>query len=143
MVRRSSFSRNWRSSKGLEGMADLCRGSVSNDSADNCTQNAVGGLPFSMAIEIENDAVPENGGGNGLNILQAEVISSVHERAHAPAFDQSLRTAWRTAIADIFLGKLVRLFLLGLRGHHQLNCKFLHMRRHQYIAADRAHLQDG
>src|SRR5579872_4594993 len=105
MVSRSSFSRNWRSRRGLlVAMAELRRGSVGDHSADDRRQDGIGRLPIGMSVEVENDAVPEYGGGNGLDILRAQVVPAVHQGADAAALHQGLCAARRTPVANIFFG---------------------------------------
>ena len=99
-------------------------------------------LPVGMRVEIQNDAMAQNGGRDVLHIVDRKMKTPAHQRQHAAAFHQRLRAARRTAVADVFLRQLVRLRLLGLRGHHQLDGVFLDVRRHQHLAADRAHFHD-
>ena len=40
-----------------------------------------------MRIEIENDSMAQDGGRNGLNIVDAEVIAAAHERQDPSALD--------------------------------------------------------
>src|SRR5216683_6826275 len=141
MVRRSSFSRNWRSSKGPEGMASLRRGSQRRRLANDGAQNRIGGLSFGMAIEVENDAVTKHGQGDSLDVLRAQVVAAAHERPHSPALHERLCAARRAAITDVFLGEFVRFGLLGLCGHHQLDGQLLDVRGYKNLSAHRAHFE--
>src|SRR5258706_2151882 len=106
MVRRSSFSRNLRSSSGAGAIQDLCGRRLLRYPRYDRAQYRIRGLTVGMRVEIEDDAMAQDGGGDGLNIVDAEVVAPAHERQDAPALDQRLGAPWRAAVADIFLRQL-------------------------------------
>ena len=58
-------------------------------------------LAVGVRIEIQNDAVPQDGGRNRCDIFNAEMETPAHQSQNAPAFYQRLGAARRTAIAYI------------------------------------------
>src|SRR5579871_5943643 len=99
MVRRSSFSRNSRSNNGADGIRYLRDGSLRGCTLDQGLQNGLWSLPVVMRIEIQDDAVAQHRGGYRLHIFDGEMEASAHQRQHAPALHQGLRTARRAAVA--------------------------------------------
>ena len=120
-------------------MPAACCGDILNDGV----QDGVRRLAVGMGVEVEDDAVAQHGARHMLHVVDRKMIAAAHQRQHAPAFHQRLRAARRTAVADVLARQFVRFLLLRLRGHHQLDGVLLHMRRHQHLAAHRAHFHDG
>ncbi len=71
-------------------------------------QHGVRRLPIRMRIEIQNDAVPQDRWRHRAHIFDAQMQPPAHKGQHAAALDQSLRSARRAAVADVFLGQLGR-----------------------------------
>src|SRR5579863_4879356 len=112
MVRRSSFSRNCRSSSGAAAIYQtLCGGGLFRYALDDAGQNRIRRLSVGVSVEIEDDAMAQNRRGDELNVVDAQVVAAAHESQHAAAFDQRLRAARRAAVADVLLRQLVRLGL--------------------------------
>src|SRR6185503_12568013 len=112
MVNRSSFSRNWRSSRGIGAIADSGRRCVRSDSANDRVQNRIRRLAIGVGVEVQNNAVAKNSESDRLDIFHAQVISAVHQRTYAAALHQRLRAARRTAVPDVFLCQFVSFGLL-------------------------------
>src|SRR6185436_6509366 len=108
MVNRSSFSRNWLSSRGTGAIADLGRRSVRSDSANNRAQNRIGCLAIGVGVEVQNNTVAKDRERDSLDVFDAQVIAAVHQSAYAAALHQRLRAARRTTVPDIFLCQFVR-----------------------------------
>src|SRR6185369_4607233 len=97
MVRRSSFSRNSRSSNGADAIRYL-RGSLRADALENGLQNGFRRLPVRMGVEVQNNAVPQHGSRHVEDVFHGQVEPSAHQGMHAAALHQSLRAARGTAI---------------------------------------------
>ena len=95
-----------------------------------------------MGVEIQDDAVAQDGRRHGVDIFDRQVQAALQESADASAFDQRLRSARRAAIADELARQLMPDAFFGLRGHHQVDGVFLHVRRNQHLVADVAQAQD-
>src|SRR5437867_832909 len=117
MVRRSSFSRNCRSSNAAGAIPILCRRRLLGYALDDGAQYRVRCLAVGVRVEVEDNAMPQDGGCDGLKIVDAEMVAAAHERQHAPALDQRLGAARRAAVANVLARQLVSLFLFGLGGH--------------------------
>src|ERR1035441_1468662 len=109
MVRRSSFSRNSRSSSGPVDIRFLRDAGLRGYGLQNGGKNGVGSLAVGVGVEVEDDAVAEDRRGDGMDVLDGEVHASAEKRADTPAFHQGLGTARRTAVADVLAGERVGL----------------------------------
>src|SRR6266568_568256 len=99
MVSRSSFSRNWRSSSAAVAMEVLCGGRLFGYTIDDGGEDGIRCLAVGMGVKVENDAVAQDRRGDGLNIVDAQVMPSAHQGEHAPALHQRLSSARGAAVA--------------------------------------------
>jgi hypothetical protein len=113
------------------------------DVLDDLGQDGFGRLTIGMRVEIQNNAVTQDGWRDFADVIGAEIQAAAHQCEHASAFHQRLCAARLAAIADIFIGELVRILGSGLRGHDEVDGEILDVLRHQNIAAGRFYLQDG
>src|SRR5882724_834337 len=118
MVSRSSFSRNSRSSSGALAIGTLRDGALRGYTLQDSLQNGFGRLSIGVCVEVQNDAMTQHRRCYVQDIFHGKVESPAEESAHTSAFHQRLRAARRAAVADVPLGQLMRLGLVGLSGHH-------------------------
>src|SRR5260370_5264867 len=112
-----TFATEWRAAPACAGtryrrsvVAARRRRSVGGrycDIGNDLRQQRLRRLPIGVGIEIEDDAVAEDGGRKEAQIVDAEVQAPAHQRQHAPAFDERLRPARRASIAYVLVGDLV------------------------------------
>src|SRR5579883_2854094 len=107
MVRRSSFSRNSRSSRGADAIRYLRDGGLSRYALNDGGQDGFRRLPIGMSVEIQNDAMPQDAGRYRLHVFHSQVETAAHQRVNAPAFDQRLGAAGRAAVAHILARQFV------------------------------------
>src|ERR1700733_13832402 len=115
MVSRSSFSRNSRSSSGALAIGTLRDGGLRGYAFQDGLQNGFGRLSIGMCVEVQNDAMTQHRGRHVQDVFHGQVETSAKKGAHTAALHQRLRAARRAAVADVPLGQLMRLPLIGLR----------------------------
>ena len=65
-----------------------------------------------MRIEIQNDAMPQDGWRDSVDVFDGEMQTAFHERENLSTFHQRLRAARRASVTDKFIGQLVRFGLV-------------------------------
>src|ERR1700735_5728667 len=100
--------------------------SVLADCAGNLVQQVVRSAPVGLSLEVQDDAVPQGRLEQGMYIFPANVEPTVQKSAHFSAHDQSLGPAWRTSIANVFVGQCTTVSV-SMSSQHQANHIILHV----------------
>src|ERR1035438_8600391 len=93
MVRRSSFSRNSRSNSGPVDIQFLRDAGLRGYGLQNGGENGVRTLAVGVGVEVEDDAMAEDGSGDGVDVLDGEMHASAEKRADTPAFRSEEHTS--------------------------------------------------
>src|SRR3954447_24429745 len=92
------------------GLADL---------GDQPADQAVGGLPLGLRLEIGANPVPEHGDGDLADVVERHAEAAVHRGHRLPPQDQVLAGAGAGAVVDQVLDELGRPIVAGPRRAHQ------------------------
>src|ERR1700733_6958762 len=95
-----------------------------------------------MGVKIQDDSVSQHRGRQFAQIVDAEMKPASQQRQYAPAFNQCLRAAGRTAIANVTLREVVGFLLIRLSSHDEFYRIVLNVRGNQHLMAYRTKLQN-
>src|SRR5690349_2427365 len=86
-VRRSSFSRKWRSTRGSGTLEDGRLGGGC-DTFQNFLKKRFSCLAIGVGVEVQDDAVAQYAWRDSGDIVDAQMHAPAHERQYTPALDQ-------------------------------------------------------
>src|SRR5215208_7929492 len=86
------------------------------DRVEDRADDRLGRDALGLALEIQDDAVPERGEGNRADVVDGDVEATVEESVDLAGGHEGLRAAWRAAVTNIVADDLGCASLVGVRG---------------------------